>query len=442
MSGYQAAEDYILSFSDYERAPRQVIIFDLKRINELERRLGDPHRCARAVHIAGTKGKGSTAAMVSSVLTAAGYRTGFFSSPHLLTMRERIRLDGRPIPEDRLVETLESLKPHIDAMDSSGEWGAVTTFEVLTALAFIYFRQEKVGFQVLEVGLGGRLDCTNVVQPEVSIITAVNFDHTHILGNTIRQIAGEKAGIIKPNSIVVSSPQLPEAEEVIAEKCRREGARLVTVGRDICWKRTSFDLTGQRFELLGHDLFIPLLGSYQLDNATAAVAALLALAERGAKISWQHIAAGLATVDWPGRFQVLGRRPLLVVDGAHNPYGMHKLCEALREYVQFDKAILVLGATGDKDIPGILAEAAALTGRVIVTRAHHPKSAPAPLLAAELARLGVAAAVAPDVPAAIDMALAQAGPHDLVCVTGSLFIVAEALQAAQGGRLKSGSVSA
>lgn len=432
MSDYKAAEDYILSFADYERIPRQVVIFDLKRIQELLRRLGQPQEAAKSVHIAGTKGKGSTSAMIASILMASGYKTGFYSSPHLLTMRERIRFEGKPIPEEDLARLVDQLKLYIEDMDASGQWGAITTFEILTALAFLYYREKQADYQVLEVGLGGRLDATNVVKPEVCVITSISLDHTHILGNTLAKIAAEKAGIIKPGSWVVNVPQHPEAAAVIEERCREQGARLISLGSDVSWSRKSFDLSSQSFRIKGmratYDLTIPLLGAYQLENAAAAVATAELLAERGARISAQSIAEGLTGVEWPGRLQILQRQPLLVVDGAHNPYSVSKLGEALREYLDFERAIIIVGATADKDITGIVAGLASFANVVIVTRSHHPKSTPTSQLLKEFSEQGARAQVAEDVPSALEAALAMAGPRDLICATGSLFVVAEVME--------------
>jgi dihydrofolate synthase/folylpolyglutamate synthase len=431
-SGYQAALDYILSFADYERSPRSSLVLDLKRIEELLTRLGEPQRAARSIHIAGTKGKGSTAAMIATALASAGYRTGLYTSPHLHILRERIEIDGRPIAEEELTRLVGQLKPEIEAINHFGGLGELTTFEILTALAFAYFRAKQVDFQVLEAGLGGRLDATNVVEPEVCAITSLSLDHVEVLGDTLAKIAREKAGIIKPGSVVVTAPQPPEAASVIEKICLEKRARLIRVGYDVAWRRKSFDLSGQIFQVKGmmgeHDLFIPLLGEHQLENATVAVAVLEILMEKGAKIPPQSVTAGLAQVKWPGRLQVLQCQPLLVVDGAHNAYSAGKLKEALKEYFDFQRLILVVGMSWDKDIAGMVAEFASFSNTVIVTRSKHPRAAETLKLMVEFSKRGIIPSVAEDVASALEQALRIARPRDLICVAGSLFIVAEAIE--------------
>lgn len=432
---YQQALDYIYSYIDYEVESRLVYNeanYDLRRMQELLARLGNPHLKARSVHIAGTKGKGSVAAMVASVLDAAGYTTGLYTSPHLTFLNERIRVDGMPISDGELVALVERLKPDVEAVHRKATYGDLTTFEFLTALAFAYFELKGVDFQVLEVGLGGRLDATNVIQPEVCIITSISFDHTDVLGNSLPEIAAQKAGIIKPGGVVVTSPQLDEVAWLIEDTCRDRGARLVRVGGDVTWQSLDFDSDRQLFQvkgrLGGYKISLPLLGRYQLENAATAVAALEVLAERGYDISPDSIIGGLARVRWPGRFQVLGHHPLLVVDGAHNPDSARKLRQSLEEYFDFDRAILVIGTSFDKDIAGIVAELFHLFDKVIVTRSRHPRAVDPALVIAEFARHGVEAQVAGDVPSALSLSQALAGDKDLICVTGSLFVVAEVIE--------------
>ncbi len=434
---YQEAIDYLSSYTDYEVVPRlahNAVNYDLRRVVELLSRLDDPHLKARSVHIAGTKGKGSVAAMVASALDASGYTTGLYTSPHLHTWRERIRVDGELISEVALAALVERLKPEVEAVNQKATYGDLTTFEFLTALAFAYFELKGVYFQVLEVGLGGRLDATNVIQPEVCIITSISFDHTEVLGDSLAQIAAQKAGIIKPGSIVVTSPQFDEVNRVIEDTCRNCGASLVRVGSDVTWHSLDFDSNRQLFQVKGrlgsYKLSLPLLGDYQLENAATAVAALEVLSEKGFNISPDSIIKGLARTKWPGRFQILGRNPLLVVDGAHNPDSARKLRQSLEQYFDFDRAILVIGTSFDKDIAGIVSELFSLFDKVIVTRSRHPRAVePAPVVA-EFARRGIQAQVVDDVPSALSLSRALAGDRDLICVTGSLFVVAEAIEQA------------
>ena len=433
---YQEALDYIYSYIDYERMarPRDPAGYDLRRTEELLARIGSPHLKARSVHIAGTNGKGSTAAMLASVLTASGYTTGLYTSPHLSRLNERIRVDGRLISDDELIALVEKLKGDAEAVSRKATYGKLTTFEFLTALAFACFEREGVDFQVLEVGLGGRLDATNVINPEVSVITSISFDHTEVLGDTLAEVATEKAGIIKPGGTVVTSPQTEEVAKVLGSICRTRQAGLIRVGRDVSWRRLSFSLDRQVFQVEGrlgsYRLSIPLSGRYQLDNAAAAVAALEVLVEKGFNISAASLAKGLEEVNWQGRLQVLSHHPLVVVDGAHNPDGARRLRQSLQEYFDFDHAILVIGISCDKDVAGIASGLAPLFDRVIVTRSRHPRAMPPAQVETGFVRCGKEARVVDNVASALSLALSLAGERGLVCVTGSLFVVGEATEEA------------
>ncbi len=433
---YQAALDYIYSFVDYERVPRprDAANYDLRRVDELLARVGDPHRKVRSVHIAGSKGKGSVAAMVAAVLARSGYRTGLYTSPHLIAFNERIRIDGEMVPDADVTRLVDRLKPEVTAVNEAARYGRLTTFEVITAIGFMYFAEKHCDFQVIEVGLGGRLDATNVIIPEVAVITSISLEHTDVLGNTLALIAGEKAGIIKPGAIVVSAPQADEAREVFERTCRERKAKLIQAGADITWQTVRFDAHGQTLRVKGrlgsYEVTVPLLGEYQLENTAVAVGVLEVLMEKGFHVTPESIASGLAGVSWPGRLQVLNQRPLVVVDGAHNPYSAGRLRDALKRHFKFDKATLIIGTSSDKDINGIAAELASLFDRVIITRSIHPRAlATAPLVDA-FARLGIAAEATDDISTALPLALAKAGPKDLICVAGSLFVVAGAIEQA------------
>ena len=431
---YQQALDYIDSYTDYEKVPvpHAAANYDLRRMEELLARLGDPHLFARSVHIGGTNGKGSTAAMTASALAASGYTTGLYTSPHLNTIRERFRVNAELISEEEFVSLVEKLKPEVEVVNRRAAYGELTTFELLTALAFAYFKLKGADFQVLEVGLGGKYDATNVIQPEVCVITSISFDHMEVLGSTLAEIAAEKAGIIKPNSVVVLSPQPDEVIRVIEEACLSRGAKLLMVGRDVTWQSLGFDDKKQLLQVEGkrgsYKLSIPLLGSHQLENAATAVAALEALAMRGFNVSRDSIINGLAQVNWAGRLQILSRQPLLVVDGAHNPDAARKLKQSLTRYFDFDRAILVMGASSDKDVTGVVSELAPLFNEVIVTRSRHPRAMALPSLTAEFKRHGIEARAAETVSEALSLARALATDRDLICVAGSLFVVAEAME--------------
>jgi dihydrofolate synthase/folylpolyglutamate synthase len=434
---YQQALDYIYSFIDYERepGPRTRTTYDLRRMDELLSRVGNPHLKAKSVHIAGSKGKGSVAAMISSTLVTAGYSTGLFTSPHLHFYNERIRIDGKSISDEDLVSLVNRLKPEVEAVNQKATYGRLTTFEVTTALGFTFFAEKGTDFQVIEVGLGGRLDATNVVRPEVCIITSISYDHMDVLGDTLVQIAAEKAGIIKPGCVVVSSPHSDEVDEVIKQVSLRNQAKIIRVGSDLTWQNLGFKYDRQSLQVNGrlgsYKLTIPLLGAYQLENAATAVAALEVLMEKGFHISSDSISNGLAGVSWEGRLQVLSHHPLVVVDGAHNVDSARKLRQSLEQYFDFDRAILIIGLSIDKDLPGIVSEFALFFDKVICTRSIHPRAmAPAPIVA-EFGRQGVKAEETDDISIALPRALSLAGDNDLICVTGSLFVVAGAIEQAK-----------
>ena len=433
----QQALDYIYSFVDYEREPRprDAVHYDIRRMEELLARLGSPHLEARTVHIAGSKGKGSVAAMMASVFTTSGYTTGLYTSPHLHIFNERIRVDGQLISNPEFVALVDKLRPEVEAVNEKATYGRLTTFELITALGFAYFKLKGVDFQVIEVGLGGRLDATNVVQPEVCLITSISFDHTEVLGNTLAEIAVEKTGIIKPNSIVVTSPQVDEVAKIIEQTCLGCKVELVKVGSDVTWQSLGFDSRRQSLRVKGrlasYELSIPLLGQHQLENTATAVAALEVLAEEGFHVSGDSITRGLAQVSWPGRLQVLNHHPLVVVDGAHNSDSVRKLTQSLEQYFDFDRALLIIGVSFDKDVAGIISKLVPLFDKVIVTHSIHPRAMPIASVVTELRRYGVEVQVADDISAALRLALTLVGEKDLICVTGSLFVVAEAIEQAK-----------
>jgi dihydrofolate synthase/folylpolyglutamate synthase len=427
--------DYIYTFVDYERQGPTVRHWDLKRIYALLERLGNPNLKTKTVHIAGSKGKGSTAAMIASILSAAGYKTGLFTSPHLHLYNERIRIDNSYITNDEIVSLLDKIKPHIEAVNREDPDNVpLSTFEITTAIGFVYFAEKKADYQVIEVGLGGRLDATNVVSTEVTVITSLSLEHTDMLGSTLTAIAGEKAGIIKPGVPCVVSPQQPEADAVIEKTTAQKSAPLIKVGRDVTAERLGIKDFRQTLRIMGrldqYDVTIPLLGKYQLDNASAAVGAIEVLIEKGATISHDKIIKGMKNVSWEGRLQVLNNQPLVVVDGAHNRDSAHKLPESLRQYFNFEQAVLVIGMSSDKDVAGIVEELAPAFDTVIATRSNHPRSMLTAPIVNEFRKHGIEAKVTDDVSKALPLALSLAGKNDLVCVTGSLFVVAGAIEKA------------
>jgi len=429
---YQEALEYLLQYADYERLPRSGIVWDIKRIERLCKRLGDPHLSAKTVHTAGTKGKGSTSAMLASILKSAGYRVGLYTSPHLLSFTERIQVDGRNISEADWAKLVEILKPHVEAENALGDLGELTTFEIYTAMAFLHFQRVKADWQVIEVGLGGRLDATNVVKPEVCVMTSISYDHTDVLGNTLTEIAGEKCGIIKSGADVVSAPQFPESIKVIEGVYKEKGCRLVKVGRDVTWERVGYNEEGQSFIVKGlkgdYRARIPLLGEHQVENAVNAIAASELLIERGVKVSSQHIVEGLKNVNWPGRLQILRKKPWVVVDAAHNAYSMQRMAESLKGYFRYDKAKLILGFGADKDVAGMALEAVKVTDDIVVVASKHPRALKAATLVAEFRKLGVTPRVAETVKEAMELALGEAGPNDLIGAAGSIFVIVEVME--------------
>ncbi len=431
---YSQAEEYLNSFVNYEQIPGISYAqpgYSLRHVEELLNRMGNPQFAARTVHIAGTKGKGSVAAMTARVLTASGHRTGLYTSPHFHSLRERISIDDSLISEAEFAATMAEIRPFIESVRQDTAFRQLTYFEVLTALAFAYFKKEQADFQVLEVGLGGRLDATNVAKPAVCIITSISLDHTQILGNSLGQIAREKAGIVKPGCWVVVSPQPEEAASAIKEICREKEAKVVQVGEDIKWHKTGGDMFHQSLVIEGrknnYHVRIPLLGDFQLENAAAAVAALEIVGSAGFAISAADIAQGLAGVRWPGRFQIVRQHPAVLIDGAHNVASMKRLVSNINEYFSDKRILLVFGTSNDKDIPGIVSELVSLSPHVIVVQATHSRAASLAVLAAEFSQQGIEVESGESVSQALSRALSKAGRMDLICVTGSLFVVGEAL---------------
>lgn len=438
---YREALDWVYAFSDTERTGAFVRDRDdnLRRERALLAALDNPQQAYSIVHIAGSKGKGSTSAMLASILRAAGVRTGLYTSPDLHSFRERIRIDGEPIAEGDMARLVGRERVAYDSLHAGGgsELGPYITWEIATALAFLAFREAGVSKAIIEVGLGGRLDATNVVAPpalEVCAITSISYDHMAVLGNTLTEIAREKAGIIKPGVPVITSARAPEALAEIARIAAERGAPLLRVGPDgaedcqYTYTPGPASETGQRFDVqtpqgVYRDLEIPLLGEHQLQNATLAVALALPLDE-------QAIRDGLRQTRWQGRMQVVGRNPWRVVDGAHNADSLRALFAGLRRHFTYERLILVFGMMADKDLAGMLHELAdAHVDTVIATQAHNPRVVDAATLEARVAEATSAATFAePDVAAALERAMAMAGPRDLVCATGSLYLVAEALE--------------
>lgn len=422
---YQAALDYIFSFVDFSKthaanlAPEN---FDLRRMRTLLALLDHPHEAVVSVHIAGTKGKGSTAALCAAALTAAGYRSGLYTSPHLQDFCERIQLNGEPIPQERLVALVERVRPAVAAVPG------VSTFEIMTALAFLYFREARADINVLEVGLGGRLDATNVVTPLVSVITSISLDHVPILGRTVAEIAAEKGGIIKPGIPVVIAPQVEEVRVVLSRMAAEKQAPQIWIGQDIVYMPGEHSLAGQSLTV-GYaggqqdTLFLPLLGRHQLDNAATAWAALQILKDAGLEIPAEAVAQGFANVRWPGRFEILHAHPYIILDAAHNADSAEKLVQTLRTYFPGRKMTVVFGASADKAVEAFLRTLRPLVRRLVVTRSTHPRAADPDTLSSTAASLGLPAEAAETIEDALATALPAPGSDEILLVTGSVFVV-------------------
>ncbi len=428
---YDEALRFMLGLQDFERDLRGLFKGhqDLSHLQALLALLDNPQERMPAVHIAGSKGKGSIAAMIDSIIRHAGVRSGLYTSPHLQDFRERIQVHGRAIPR----EAVARLTPRVVAAWSSlpaEDRHKLTTFEAITGLAWLHFVDEQVEVAVMEVGLGGRLDATNLLRSRVCAFAPISYEHTEVLGTKLSQIAREKAGILKPGIPAVSAAQAREARAVLVGEARRVGAPLSFVGED--WRLETggggtFNVTGPsgaRYQ----NLRVSLTGRHQVENGTVAVGAAHVLL-RG----WPHalrveeaVRQGLAAVQWPGRFELLRRRPTVVVDGAHNRESARRLAETLRELDAGSRLVLVVGTSGDKDAAGIFAELAPLASSVLVTRSAHPRAADPAALAAVARRFTPEVAITLSVEEALRRALSEAGESDVVCLTGSLFVAGEA----------------
>jgi len=435
---YPEAISYLESLIDYERTPAGAAaarLWNLDRIGHMLHEFGDPHLGLRCVHIAGTKGKGSTAAITASMLAAAGLKIGLYSKPHLISFRERIRVEGKMIPEADVVSLVEQAFPVIESLRGS-ELGEPSFFEAYTLLGFLYFARERVDLAVIETGLGGRLDATNIVKPLICAITRIGFDHMQELGDTIPQIAAEKAGIIKPGVAVISAPQSPEVLDLFQEVCLERRAQLIVVGEP-GGPRVSISsanhhrqiFTIQTAKATHADLECHLLGPHQAENAAVAVGLIEGLAAHGIAVSAEAIRQGIESVKWPGRFEIVNRRPYLILDGAHNAPSAEALAATLESLFSGYRIILVLGVQRGHDPEAVAVRLCPIADRVIVTASSSPRAVPAE----ELQRVVYAhcrhtAAYTP-VSLALREALDQARPSDAIVVTGSLYVVGEAMQA-------------
>lgn len=441
---YDEALEYLLGFTDWRQpvAHRPEAIHNVPRMRFLLELLGNPDHAFRPAIIAGTKGKGSTAAMLAALLAATGQKVGLYSQPHLHDYRERVRVGGVLIPKAALVTLVETLRTIVPRFrERRPDLGEPSTYDLGTALALAHFAAEHVDAAVLEVGLGGRFDAVNAVTPRVSLITSLSMDHMAVLGDTIDQIAMEKAGIIKPGIPVLLHPQEPAAWAVVERAAAERAAPLVAVsqvvavrpgpgaldpgtGRQAVAVNVVADFPRRGAPARSFDAVLPLLGHFQRVNTASAIAAALLLTV--GDISNEVLQEGLARARWPGRLEIVRSEPLTIVDGAHNANSAAALRDAVRELFPERRVFYVLGTSIDKDIAGIVRELAAATAGFVVTTSTHARSAPVERLEAECQLHGVPVRSVPSLGEALAAATAQARQDDLICVTGSLFLVADA----------------
>lgn len=429
---YQDTLNYLYGFVDYSLTHGSQLAkahFELQRMRDFMQELGNPQLNYPIIHIAGTKGKGSVASICASVLSAQGYRVGLYTSPHLYDYVERIKINDQQITHAELVSMVDEFRPYLDRGTE------LTTFEITTALAFLYFARQQVEVVVLEVGLGGRLDATNIITPMVSVITSISMDHTNILGNTLEAIAGEKAGIIKPGTPVVVAPQKSAALQVIEQVAQQLSSPMVLVGKDYQYRLNSYSLDGQEISIWPSgkkaqeetiDLYLPLLGQHQVENAATAYAVLQTVNQNGFTVGTKAIRKGFASVSWPGRFEILQRKPTVLVDSAHNPDSAKRLRAAIQEYFPHKSVILVFGASEDKDIHGILAELLPLSKLMIITKSFHPRAADPEELRKIADDFQCPTVIDTSVNSSMERALELVDDDSIVLITGSIFMAAEA----------------
>lgn len=443
-AAYEAALDYMYSFINFEQRPQDRYMtakVDVSRPKRFLDLLGTPHNKFPSIHIAGTKGKGSVAALCATCLQAAGYKVGLYTSPHLQDFRERIRIltpddrDGR-IPKADFVNLIETVKPAV------AEIPDVTWFEILTALGFLHFAQQDVDIAVVEVGLGGLFDSTNVITPLVSVITNISIDHTQYLGNTLAEIAYRKAGIIKPGVPVKTVAQKPEAMAQLLKIAKEQKASIQVVGQQWRYRAGAQPPNESKQELiLTHSpdqqfisdqttIELALAGDFQLENGTVALAALHAVHAAFPKLDLTAVRQGFAQVQWHGRLQIVHQAedsPTILVDCAHNADSAQKLCDALTHHYQYENLWLVFGSARDKDIEKELEHLLPAVSGIVTTTVNHPRSATPDEIAEMATKLGATAYPIADMETAVATAWNLANPNDLICVTGSIYIVGDLL---------------
>jgi len=415
---YQQSLDYLYSLEKFG------MIFGLTQVERILNAIGNPHREIQAIHIGGTNGKGSTAEMMGWILRKKGNRGGVYTSPHLIRFTERIKVNGKEIEEEEVAALAEWMKKEIEA---AGITPPFTFFDFTTAMALYYFKQKLVDLAVLEVGLGGRLDSTNVVDPLISIITNIAKDHEEYLGKSILKIAGEKTGIIKKGRPLITAATQPQVLRLFSKICKENGSPYFRVGKEFRYVRAEdgdFDYEGLNRKLWS--IHLNLRGFHQVINATTALGAMEVLEDLGYRVSTDAMVDGLKEVDWPGRLEMVSFSPRVILDGAHNPAGALVLKESLEKEFQYQRLILLIGIMKDKDIQSMLDLLAPLADHIILTKPHTDRAAPPVLLKKALGQNGKKAEIAEDLKQAVERGLSLAQKEDLLCITGSLYTVGEA----------------
>lgn len=441
----QQAKTFLNSFFDLEQSLGQLSNkeFKMERVHNLLQELGNPHKNLRVIHIAGSKGKGSTSVMVAHILKEAGYKVGLYTSPHVRSYNERVRVLSKGMlstPEEifpdcisdaQLAQILAAIGPVIERVRQDDTYGRLTFYEVYTAMAFYFFSQELVDFVVLETGLGGRLDATNAVDSMVAVITPISLEHTHILGDTLAKIAYEKAAIIKRHQDVVIAPQPREAMDVILKRCEQFGIQPVSIEKDIVIRKFHQDFRSQRIHLATkthhyQNIEILLLGDHQCHNAATAVSVVERIREKGFWVSIDAIYQGLKTAHWPIRFEIIQNKPMIILDAAHNEDSMLRVVDTVRSFFGNKKVNLVFGVSSDKKIAEICRAVREITAKVFITKADHKRAYE--FGSEELISLfpGLPVIKTESVAEALNFARAECMEDDIVLVTGSIFVTSEA----------------